>query len=117
MRLCYNCGYDNTYVYKNGRSQWHKRNNKLYCHRCYNRIFINPINNPKNHIINSPKRIGYKGKQVYIEFNPRIGVCNLCRAVAGVDCKTTHMHHIEYNDDDPLKDTIELCASCHRKQR
>lgn len=23
---------------------------------------------------------------------------------------------MKYHDDDPLKDTVELCASCHGKQ-
>ena len=26
------------------------------------------------------------------------------------------MHHIKYHDDDPLKDTVELCVSCHNKE-
>jgi len=23
------------------------------------------------------------------------------------------MHHIQYHEDDPLKDTVELCGRCH----
>lgn len=66
----------------------------------------------------------YKAKQLYFQTRCvlasdrpiRIGVCNWCRAVAPFDTKTTHMHHEEYHDDNPLKDAIELCISCHRKE-
>lgn len=47
---------------------------------------------------------------------PRKGICSKCGAVKGIDCKITHMHHLEYHPEDPLKDTIELCSSCHKKE-
>lgn len=29
----------------------------------------------------------------------------------------TQMHHFaEYHEDDPLKDTIEICQQCHAKE-
>jgi hypothetical protein len=34
----------------------------------------------------------------------------------GLDCQMTAIHHIKYNDDDPLKDTREFCPSCHLKE-
>src|SRR6185312_10860575 len=45
----------------------------------------------------------------------RIGVCNLCRAVAPFDTKMTQRHHDNgiYFDDNPLKNTLELCLECH----
>jgi hypothetical protein len=31
------------------------------------------------------------------------------------DCSRTHRHHYSYHDEDPLKDTIEVCPKCHGK--
>jgi hypothetical protein len=69
--------------------------------------------------------LNYKGKVRYLIIGPppRTGVCNWCRAVkgqinalTGKFCRLTHMAHISYyHDDDPLKDTIELCESCHHR--
>jgi hypothetical protein len=61
------------------------------------------------------KRIQFHGKDVWLPFDPKAGVCNVCRAVKGIDCPTTEMHHVEYHLDAPLKDTIELCPRCHRR--
>jgi hypothetical protein len=76
----------------------------------------NKINNEKFNHIFSPRRILFKGKRISIKEDPRIGICQLCGAVRGLDCKQTQMHHIQYHDDDPLRDTIEVCVKCHRRQ-
>ncbi len=111
MRTCYNCGSDKTYIRKEGWSQWHKHDENWYCKKCHMKLFYNP----KHHKITNPiwnrRKIVFKGKQITLKENPRTGVCNLCRK----QCKTA-MHHIEYHDEDVLKDTIELCISCHKKQ-
>jgi len=62
----------------------------------------NPINNPKR------IRLRFKDKSVLLKENPRKGICSKC-------CKKgyTHIHHLEYHNNDVLKDAIELCASCH----
>jgi RNase P subunit RPR2 len=60
-------------------------------------------------------QISFKGQTIILE-DPKRGVCNLCRAVIPFDCKKTLMHHESYHDNDPLKDTIELCVSCHKKR-
>ncbi len=67
-------------------------------------------------------KVGYKGQIVYLDKDPRTGICNLCRAVLGeVNAQRDktyrrghHIHHESYHDDNPLKDTIEFCPSCHR---
>ena len=66
----------------------------------------NPINNP----INNPKAIKFKGKRTHVKENPRTGICSKC----GYNGRTA-MHHLQYHKEDPLKDTIELCLSCHGK--
>jgi hypothetical protein len=56
--------------------------------------------------------VNYKGKTIQLDFEPRKGICSDC----GIRDEHTHLHHINYHDDDPLKDTIELCRFCHAKQ-
>jgi len=72
----------------------------------------NPITSP----INNPRRLNYKGKQIYLKENPRTGICSSCGKGVGEGIKKTSIHHIQYHDDNPLKDTIELCSGCHRKE-
>lgn len=60
-------------------------------------------------------RLHYKGKLIQTKTSlSRIGVCNWCRSVMPFDCKTTQLHHEEYDDMNPEKHTIELCMSCHK---
>jgi hypothetical protein len=59
-----------------------------------------------------------KGRQFCFPHEIRVGVCNFCRAVVPFDARQTQRHHINAVDyDDILKDTIELCAKCHRRER
>ncbi len=61
---------------------------------------------------NRKQRILFKKKRVLLNFKPRTGKCSLC----GATDKLTHIHHIKYHDKDPLKDTIEICFSCHLRE-
>ena len=40
----------------------------------------------------------------------------MCGKRVGQGIKRTHIHHIEYHDEDPFKSTVELCVSCHDKE-
>jgi len=62
--------------------------------------------------VNRSRRLQFKDSRIYLKENPRKGICELC-GFKGL----THMHHINYHDDNPLRDTIELCPSCHRKEK
>ncbi len=100
-------------------SRYYKRENIYICQACAckewrakNQDRVKEYNDKRNPI-NHPKRFTYKGKRILLKENPRVGVCNLCRAVVPFDSKETHLHHEQYHDDDPLKDAIEICASCH----
>lgn len=55
-------------------------------------------------------KIRYKDKYVRLDFDPRDGICFFCK----FETKTL-IHHFEYDDSDPLKWTIEMCRSCHKK--
>lgn len=45
---------------------------------------------------------------------PRIGVCNMCRAVTKIDCAFTHFAHFGYDKTDLRKNILELCPKCHK---
>ena len=71
----------------------------------------------------NPERLmTYKGQTIILDHNPRIGVCNLCRAISGeVDAqrdkiydKRHALHHEQYDNNDILAHTMEVCAACHR---
>ena len=61
------------------------------------------------------RRLVYKDKRIVLKANPRTGYCSLCpNNIWNESCERTSMHHFaEYHEDDPLKDTIELCNYCH----
>lgn len=61
----------------------------------------------------------YKGKYVYFPYEIRCGVCNWCRAVKEIDTPYTERHHDErrYDDSKPLRFTLEICKSCHTKEK
>jgi len=120
-RFCVICLSDKTYVSKKGNKQWYNHNG-WHCRKCHNKLFLNP----KWHPITHKKRFNFKGKSIYLDENPRKGICSLCKKKIGdsyIDfdgnekiIKHTHIHHIQYHDDDPFKDTVELCLSCHMKE-
>jgi len=108
MRVCVNCGSDKTYLQKGKWESWYKHKDGYLCHNCHALLWNK--NNPDRVKINSLNRINPKGKKnVSIGFNPRKGVCSKC----GFKGKTD-IHHIAYHND-LLKDTVELCRSCHSK--
>lgn len=114
-RRCYECG--NSDPNPNGKEKYWMRNKEKegwLCVRCYAKLYRHPMNNPR--------RFAFRDKIVFaIEF-PRIGVCNLCRAIRGeVDaqtgklCQFTGLHHEKYEADNPQAHTIEVCNRCHGK--
>jgi hypothetical protein len=122
-RRCFNCKSDKTYLKKNGNPVWRIVDNNIWCHKCWAREIWNPIANK----ITNPKRMQFKDKRIYINDKEKLkGQCEQCGKKIGdefINCfgkKTvltlTHTHHIDYHDNNPLKDTIELCTSCHGKE-
>lgn len=113
-RHCANCNSKETTVRKTtGYEQWYRFREEWICQKCHNTL----VKNPKFHPIKNPQRMLFKNRHMQLGINPRIGVCNLCRHVVPFDCKKTDMHHEKYHSKKPLKDVIEVCPSCHRKQR
>lgn len=127
-RFCSKCDSDKTTVVirkrvKNPKGYehhlWHKHKEigNWLCHNCYLRLYVspkwNPIKNPERRKKYNPQRLKFKGKTTFVGKTLRIGVCNWCRAVVPFDCKLTHMHHEQYDSDNPSAHTIEICPQCH----
>ena len=135
-RICYCCGSSKTWISKKGYENWylnHDINTRkmihVLCTKCYNNLLVHPIWNRINNPIYGPKRskltrklegqrrLSYKGKAVYLTIRPRTGICSSCgKSVHKGEINRTHMHHIQYHDEDVLKDTQELCVNCHRME-
>ena len=69
--------------------------------------------------------IDYQGRKIYVELDepPKKGICEACHRKVGKDIKITATHHFSYSfskkqiEKDPklaLKNTAEVCFSCHR---
>lgn len=93
------------------------------CNSCWDNIINRQItSNNRRFYQRQDKFKEYRKQIVRTSFGnaklitPRIGVCNMCRAVVPFDCYRTHTHHTEYNINDLSKNTIELCPACHAKE-
>jgi hypothetical protein len=96
MRICSNCNLNKSYVNKQGYENWYRHKDGFLCQKCHVRLIAHP------------KRIQFKDKRITLKQNPRKGICSKCGKKA-----KTHIHHIKYHKENALKDTIELCGSCH----
>ncbi len=134
-RFCYACGVDRTRIKSGGYAgsfyDWFLNKDEngeiihYLCAKCADRYIRRPkrkdyfdIKNVETHRIFGPKRINLQGKiRIQLDHNPRTGYCSLClNNIYDGSCKKTDLHHIEYDLDNPLRYTIELCPSCHGKE-
>lgn len=91
----------------------------------YNKKYNDKINKKWNPI-NNPKMMRFKGKFVVLKEKPNREQCQVCNRKIGdkyinwygeiTTVKRIHIHHIQYHNDDHLKDTLMLCASCHGRE-
>ena len=86
----------------------------VLCNICYDTI-IRKEKHTLDRRIQDKKRFRYKDKRLRSKREPRIGVCNECRAVVPFDCAKTFLHHEVYDDSDPNSNVIELCGRCHNE--
>jgi hypothetical protein len=81
-------------------------NNEFYCHKCAHKFIYNPKR--------KGKRFSFKGVVLYSKKVVRKGICSWCnKVIDGINVRRTSLHHLEYHEDDPLKDTVEICNACH----
>lgn len=102
LRRCLKCGSGKTLVNKDGIPYWNKFEDGWICNKCRCKLY---------HPEYAVKALSFKDKTIHLKQNPRKGVCQRC-GKQGV----TDIHHTQYHEDDPLKDTVELCVSCHTKE-
>lgn len=119
-RLCSECKSDKTCLRDGKYPRWYRYKDDWLCQKCYNKFISYPVYakklRKKGNLIHNPRRLLFKNKRVLLKENPRIGFCLLCsNNIHDGTCSKTNIHHENYHDDDPLKDTIELCTSCHNK--
>lgn len=122
QRICVKCGSRTTYTNPRGAQQWGNINGECYCYSCWDKTRA-PEKIKKYGPINGPKRMTFQYKRIVLPHVPRKGICQNCNKKVGdeytnsngktLKIKRTHLHHLKYHNDDPLKDTMELCSSCH----
>src|SRR5215510_512918 len=112
-RICYGCNSTYTHINIDGFEHWFLNlpTDLLLCQKCYYKYVVNP----RSSRFYSTKRILFRDKQIYLKDKPRIGKCSKCNRMIGQDVKRTSMHHRKYHNENILKDTEELCQSCHSK--
>lgn len=94
---------------------WYDVNKRQFSYICklccdgYRKQF--PSHNPNHPERISKRSLNFKKRRIILAENPRKGTCIKC----GAKDRTTVMHHLEYDEKDPLAHTIEVCQSCHNK--
>jgi hypothetical protein len=115
------CGKSEKHNGKKWLEHWRKFEYGYLCNPCYKKMAR--LRNPESVILSNSLRVKYKGKYKRVKTVPRKGLCKWCGKKIGdeyINCfgelatiKQTQTHHFEYNDNDVLMDTVELCSSCH----
>lgn len=124
--FCAACGSSETEISKNGKPHWYRFEGHRICKKCYDKHIHSPETNKKWNPIHNRQKLNYKGKSIFLGKNPKVGRCELCGKKVGdmyinargetARIKITQRHHYgAYDDNDPLKNTIEVCMPCHRK--
>jgi hypothetical protein len=112
-KQCYACGAETSINPTTGWSHWihNPPTNLLLCRKCYLRHIANPRTNKAHHA----RRLNFKGRSIYLGYNPRNGVCTECgKSVQKTEIPYTQMHHrSEYFAIFPWFGTEELCPRCH----
>ena len=69
----------------------------------------------KNQEYWNPKILHFRGRKIVYDQNIRTGYCYFCKKYVRTPnyYKRTYLHHLDYDDSDPIKWTLELCSGCH----
>ena len=60
------------------------------------------------------KILTYKGEKIVYDRNIRTGECYFCKKEGRKQrSQKTLLHHLKYDDSNPLAWTLEICTSCH----
>ena len=129
---CLNCGLSVTHIRKDtGKEVWTKYKDGHICLKCYMKL----VGNKKKSLEVTKKwqeytkgrAIIFKGKRISFKEKIHRNLCQICGKKRGDEyinrrgekaiIELTHLHHIEYHENDVLKDTLELCVSCHKRKK
>jgi len=73
-----------------------------------------PTVNDKNREYWRKRTLTTGGRKYFFHAEIKTGVCYFCKREGRAQrSKTTVLHHVKYNNDDPLEWTIEVCTKCH----
>ncbi len=68
----------------------------------------------KNNEYWNKRRLTYMGNQLFFDQELRTGICYFCKMEGRAQkSRRTSLHHVKYDNYDPLAWTIEVCNSCH----
>lgn len=111
IRTCSLCLSKKTYRKRKGNYPfWYKNpkdRRKWICHKCY----CKQVTSPKWENLNRKTMIYFKQKQIRLGYSPHKHICELCGKK-----RATNLHHLQYDEKEPLAYTVELCLSCHAKE-
>lgn len=128
LRKCYVCGLEankesELELFAQG-TKYHKHGRQNICNECRRKRRrkggmwdVTKLESRKLRAdIHNKKMINFKGKKIYLGFNPRTNVCSVCGKKYPDDLdKQTFLHHTEYDESDPLAHTVEVCGGCHSR--
>jgi len=61
-----------------------------------------------------PKILHFRGRKIVYDKDIRTGECLLCKRNGRPQYSgPTYLHHLKYDDTEPLAWTIEVCGKCH----
>jgi len=84
--------------------------------RIIKRLEKMPTINDKNREYWKKRTFHWRKKKLFYDHEIKTGVCYFCsREGKAQGSKSTALHHVIYNNDDPLEWTIEVCIKCHSK--
>ncbi|KAG2473361.1 MAG: hypothetical protein NPMRTHETA2_1260003 [Nitrosopumilales archaeon] len=73
-----------------------------------------PTINDKNREYWKKRSVTWHKKKLFFDHEIKTGVCYFCKRDARAQrSRSTVLHHVKYNNDDPLDWTIEVCTKCH----
>ncbi len=73
-----------------------------------------PTINDKNREYWKKRTLTWHKKKLFFDHEIKTGVCYFCkREYRAQGSTSTALHHVKYNNDDPLDWTIEVCIKCH----
>jgi len=72
-----------------------------------------PTINDKNREYWRKRTMTWHKQKIFFDHEIKTGTCFFCKKEGKPQRSKTVLHHVKYNNDDPLEWTIEVCVKCH----